>query len=105
MMLIERVKPIRDKAYRQAAKDHVCDVPGCYRSGEGGDVVLAHINIAGNFGMGRKASDDESFFLCHAHHMEFDQSSDRCRWIVQMIVIPRQRGRYLRWKHLHDRGS
>lgn len=90
---------IRDKAYRERAKYVPCDVPGCVNHGRDGDVVLAHINIAGNFGRSLKAGDDCSFYLCSGHHADMDlYPEQRDRWIVQNIVIPTQQQKYLAWQ-------
>ena len=97
MLQIPKNKPLRDMAYRRHAREVMCDVPGCYVHGETGEVVLAHIRL-GNAGMGIKPPDDESLWLCSEHHRNFDTSPDRCRWIVEMIVIPLRKGNYLRWK-------
>lgn len=91
--------PLRDEAYRKRAQRMPCDVPTCYMHGESGEVMLCHINIAGNFGRSMKAGDDQSFYLCSAHHAEMDlHSRQRDRWIVQNIVIPQQQARYQRWR-------
>lgn len=91
---------IRDKKYRERAKHMTCAVPGCY---ETETVVLAHINIAGNFGLRTKAGDDESLYLCRTHHDEFDDrlassTGARCEWIVRNIVIPQRKEAYKAWK-------
>lgn len=91
--------PLRDKAYTDRAKRMPCGVPGCYMHGESGEVVLAHINIAGRFGRGMKAGDDESFYLCATHHAEMDTyPKQRDRWIVRNVVIPQRQAAYQRWK-------
>lgn len=88
--------PLRDPAYRRSAKGRMCDVPDCE---DMETVVLAHLNIAGNFGRGLKAGDDESLFLCIHHHQEMDQyPAQRDRWIVQNIVIPLRKLNYRGWK-------
>ena len=90
-------KPLRDKFYRESARHRQCDIPTCYAVGEASGVVLAHINVAGNFGYGMKAPDSHSLFLCAEHHQEFD-SGDRCRWLVVNYVLPLREGAYQRWK-------
>ena len=99
-MLLAKPERIRDRAYRESAKDRMCDVPGCEDTET---VVLAHINIAGNFGLGLKASDDESLFLCGRHHDELDGRDAggehaRAMWIVRNIVIPLRKQNYMLWK-------
>lgn len=102
-MLCPKSKPLRDKRYCESARHRRCDVPTCYAVGEEFGVVLAHINVAGNFGMRRKASDDESIFLCREHHDEFDSriltsDRDRALWLVRNIMIPLRKGAYQRWR-------
>lgn len=99
MTACPKLRPIRDKAYTRRARHMPCDVPGCYAHGKNGNVVLAHLNIAGNFGRGMKAGDDCSLYLCSDHHAEMDlYPEQRDRWIVQNIVIPIQQQKYLAWK-------
>ena len=88
--------PLRDNAYRRHARECGCDVPSCYANAD--SVVLAHIRIAGNCGMGMKPPDDESFMLCADHHREYDTAPDRNEWVVRNIVIPWRRGVYQRWR-------
>ncbi|MGI9492496.1 MAG: hypothetical protein ACR2QF_08865 [Geminicoccaceae bacterium] len=87
---------IRDRAYRESAKDRDCMC--CGKPGHAGEVVLCHLNFAGNFGRGLKASDDESLFLCSWCHTIMDTDPNRSRWIVQNIVVPQRREAYQRWK-------
>ena len=95
-----KMRPIRDRAYQRRAQHMNCAVPGCYDTET---VILAHINIAGNFGRALKAGDDESLYLCRAHHDEFDDrrvsgTGARCEWIVRNIVIPVRKQKYAAWK-------
>ena len=85
MTAVPKMNVIRDKAYRQWADRSPCEVCGVTTSH---DVVLAHIRIAGNCGTGMKPSDDESLFLCHRDHTEYDQSPDRNVWLVMNILCP-----------------
>lgn len=87
-------KRIRDKKYRDSAKDRSCMVCGSM-----GTTVLCHINIAGNFGRGLKASDDQSLFLCQGHHYAMDSSTDRADWILRNIFLPMRTRKYWDWKH------
>lgn len=97
-----KTERLRDPAYRKSAQGRQCDVPGCHDTET---VVLAHISIAGNSGMGIKPPDDESLFLCAKHHDEFDgrrdyedaRTRDGHRWIVRNIVIPQRRAAYRKW--------
>lgn len=88
---------IRDKPYRDSAKHRncmACELAG--RVAAPGTVVLAHINIAGNFGRGLKAGDDESVFLCDPCHRgsEADTDGDRAKWLVRNILIPMRKKAY-----------
>lgn len=107
-MLIQKPERIRDKRYRDSAKGRMCDVPGCE---DMETVVLAHIRMPENCGTGLKPPDDESLFLCHRHHDEFDgrayvegmavfvdDPTDRYLWIVRNIVIPLRKENYRLWK-------
>lgn len=97
-------KPIRDAAYRKSAQYRWCLACDPDRLGDDKcyqvpmDVVLAHIRIAGNCGMGLKPPDDESLFLCYRHHTEFDGSPDRNDWLVRNILIPQRRAAYRKWR-------
>ena len=93
---------IRDPAYRKSAKGRVCDVPGCHDTET---VVLAHIRMPENCGMGLKPDDCDSLFLCHIHHDEMDrrrgtidETMSRDAWIVRNIVLPQRREKYRLWK-------
>ena len=89
---------VRDKKYRDSARNRNCMV--CALRGvtaEPGTVVLAHINVAGNFGRGLKAGDDESVFLCQAHHYAFDNSADRADWILRNLFLPMRKRAYRKW--------
>lgn len=106
MTACPKMTVIRDKRYRDSAPRQMC--AACFPehaaaskeySVEIPEVVLAHINIAGNFGRGLKAGDDESFFLCHRHHQEMDQyPAQRDRWIVQNIVLPMRKAAFRKWE-------
>ena len=90
---------IRDKPYRDSAKHRncmACELAG--RVAAPGTVVLCHINIAGNSGRGLKAGDDESVWLCTAHHYAHDNSSDRADWILRNLFLPLRRRAYRAWK-------
>lgn len=96
-------KPIRDSAYTRDAQNRRC--MAIDRTDHSGDVVAAHINIAGNFGMSRKASDDETVDLCVGHHDEFDgrrgtidETMSRYMWLVRNILIPQRRAAYRKWR-------
>lgn len=102
VLAMQCLKPtrVRDKAYQRRAQHMNCAVPECYDTET---VVLAHINIAGNFGRALKAGDDESLYLCRKHHDEFDDrlassTGARCEWIVRNIVLPRRKQAYTAWK-------
>lgn len=104
-MVAPNFKParLRDEAYRRSAQSRMCDVPGCH---DMETVVLAHIRLPENSGTGLKPPDDESLFLCHRHHDEFDWRHNDFRqgyvggalWIVRNIVIPLRRENYRLWK-------
>ncbi len=97
MTACPKMTVIRDKRYTQDAKNRPC--LAIERDDHDGDVVVAHINIAGNFGRGQKASDEESLDLCWFHHMEMDQyPAQRDRWIVQNIVLPWRRAAFDDWR-------
>lgn len=88
--------PVRDEAYRRSAEGHLCDVPGCGRTE---DVVLAHISAMSAAGMARKASDDESLFLCSIHHPE--QEAGGVYWLAQLLIAMR-RAHYRRFRKKKD---
>lgn len=96
-----------DKAYRKSAQHRHCMVrhpeTGDYCNGEG--VVLAHIRMAGNCGVGLKPPDDCSLFLCQMHHDEMDGRAGRQRtlaatalWLVRNIYIPERKAAYRAYK-------
>lgn len=91
---------IRDKPYRDSAKERncmACELEG--RTATPGTVVLCHINLAGNFGRGLKAGDDESVFLCTGHHAGMDASTDRADWILRNLFLPLRKRAYRNWRH------
>lgn len=85
---------VRDPQYRKSANGRPCDI--CRTTDT---TVLAHINTSANSGMGLKASDDHSLFLCAGHHADFDASPDRFRWLVVNYLIPLREKIYRSWKH------
>lgn len=93
-----KLKPVRDRKYRERARHMRCRVRTCYITGESGKVVLAHIRRPYNCGTGLKPPDSHSLYLCSEHHVEFDTSPDRCAWLVDNIMIPECEGDYHRWK-------
>lgn len=96
-MLISKPDRIRDRKYTQDAKNRPC--MAIDRDDHAGDVVVAHVNVAGNFGRGLKAGDDESLDLCAVHHQEMDQFKEqRDRWIIRNIVIPMRKTAYRIWR-------
>ncbi len=97
-MQIPKPERIRDKAYRDSARDRYCQACFYARRPDDETTVLAHINIVGNFGRGLKAGDDESVFLCARHHQEFDTDPNRCEWLVRNILLPQRKAAYRRWK-------
>lgn len=97
-MLCPKLKPVRDKAYRERAKRMPCRVRECYQHGENGNVVLAHIRRPHNCGTGLKPPDSHSLYLCSRHHQEYDTSPDRCAWLVDNIMIPDCVADFTRWK-------
>ncbi len=89
---------IRSQSYRDSAAIRpcmACEAIG--RVAEPGSVVLAHIRRF-NAGANLKPSDDESLFLCGAHHADFDTCTDRDGWIVKHIVMPQLRAAYRTWE-------
>lgn len=92
-MMNPKTDRVRDEKYRKSAREQPCMVCGSM-----GTTVLAHINIAGNFGMGLKAGDDESLFLCHEHHTDLDTSSNRAEWLVRFVLLPDRRRAYRLWR-------
>lgn len=84
---------VRDEKYKRSANGRPC--MACGRQDD--SVVLAHINIAGNFGRGLKAPDDESVFLCGLCHRDCDTDSDRAKWLVRNILLPLRREAYRDW--------
>lgn len=99
LLAIGEPERIRDEAYTRSAKERncmACELQG--KTAEPGTVVLCHINIAGNFGRGLKASDDESAFLCSAHHYSFDTAEDRADWILRNLFLPLRKRAYQAWK-------
>ena len=84
---------IRDRSYCDSARGRSCMACGRQDS----SVVLAHINIAGNFGRGLKASDDESVWLCGGCHAEQEADTDRADWFVRKVLIPLRKAAYQTW--------
>lgn len=94
--------PLRDPAYRRSAQGRMCDVPGCEAMGIEGRVVLAHIRLPENSGIGMKPPDSHSLFLCQTHHDQLDGRGDawpldRCMWIVRNIVLPLREENHRLW--------
>lgn len=100
-----RNPPLVDKAYRRSARNRHCMV----RHPETGDYcngppVLAHIVTVSNSGTGMKPPDDESLFLCHDHHAEFDGRKKLAgfmagyQWLVRNVFIPERKAAYRKWK-------
>ena len=90
-----RNPPLRDPLYRKRAVRMPCMACGAHDE----SVVLAHINIAGNFGRGINAGDDETVYLCGKCHAEMDQyPGQRDRWLVRNILLPERRAAYRRYK-------
>jgi hypothetical protein len=84
---------VRDEKYRQSARGRPC--MACGRQDD--TVVLAHINIAGNFGRGLKAGDNESVFLCGLCHADLDADTARATWLVRNVLLPLRREAYRDW--------
>jgi hypothetical protein len=56
----------RSPSHRAWIRGHQCCVSGC----AGRPIECAHVNTAGNSGMGMKASDAFTVSLCRDHHAE-----------------------------------
>lgn len=72
-MSLQKRKPIRSKAIRQAAKDEPCTLCGT----NDGTTVFCHLNEgwAGKC-MGQKADDlGGGFFACYSCHLKYDKNS------------------------------
>lgn len=73
-MLPQRLKPdhykpkerLRSTAHRDWVRAHFCSVPGCQLM----PIEVAHVNMAANRGLSRKASDACVVSLCRDHHAE-----------------------------------
>lgn len=67
--MLEKRKPIRSKAIRDAANGESCCV--CGRND--GTTVFCHLNESwAGKGMGQKADDIAGFFGCHDCHRKYD---------------------------------
>ena len=67
------------------------------QTGEPDDTtVLAHLNVAGEFGMGMKSADfPYGVWLCHRHHTYVD-GEGRNDWKTRFTCVTRQVREYVR---------
>lgn len=88
-MLIPKTQRLKDDRWRAGARYRSCDACG----GNSG-VTLAHFNIAGTFGIARKADDSQGAFLCQDCPREADTTPDRCGWWGRNVLPTLLRWRY-----------
>jgi len=96
-MSLQKRKPIRSKAIRNAAKGEPCTV--CGRND--GTTVFCHLNesFAGKC-MGQKADDIAGFFGCHDCHAAYDgRRGDR---FLYDDILPE--AMYRTWRRLWEMG-
>lgn len=78
---------------RKAAKGKHCVI--CNTGYPDPTVVLCHLNIAGNFGMGFKSQDFPwGVWLCGSHHRWVD-GPGRADWKIKFLALGRQMQAYL----------
>ena len=88
-MLIPKTQRLKDNGWRASARYRSCDACG----GNNG-VTLAHLNLAGTFGIARKADDSQAAFLCQSCHHEADTAPDRTGWWGRNVLPTLLRWRY-----------
>ena len=107
MIACPKMNAVRDKRYQRDAQHRQCRVidpttlERCQNS-----AVLAHVNIAGNFGRSLKAGDDEAIDLCAYHHDDFDnrlcaKDNDRALWLWRNVYRQEEKLNYQRWLDEH----
>lgn len=95
--------PLVDRAYRHDARNRQCRVIDSTTLERCPNMsVLAHVNIAGGFGMAMKSGDDSGIDLCTHHHDDFDDRRastgiNRAVWLWRNVYEGEEKKRYLRW--------
>lgn len=90
----QRQPTFRDLGYRKSARGRVCDVEGCSATET---VVLAHMRVGNEGGMGLKPDDRLSAFLCVTHHQQ-QESARGYDWWAENILKVLMRERYEIWR-------
>ena len=93
-MNLEKRKPIRSKAIRQAANGEACTVCGK----NDGTTVFCHLNESwAGKGIGQKSDDIAGFFGCDVCHLDYD--------VIKCVKDDElMRAMYRTWRILIDRG-
>jgi len=98
-MSLQKRKPIRSKAIRNAARGEPCTV--CGRND--GTTVFCHLNESwAGKGMGQKADDIAGFFGCYDCHRKFDACDYTPHSSEWDECIPR--AMYRTWRRLYEMG-
>lgn len=87
-MLLPKHPPFKSRKLQRAAQE-----APCMHCGQRGTVVLAHMPIAGNHGMGTKCDDWWGAYLCHECHTYAD-GHGRKDWAWRALMVYRTQ-RYL----------
>ena len=86
-----------DHEYRKSYRDRACCASrnGIDLCGE--SAIGAHIRAGEHAGTGTKPSDDLTFPLCHACHMD-QESQPGADWWLKWVLKPQCRRAYRLWK-------
>ena len=96
-MNLQKRKPIRSKAIRDAANGEACTV--CEKND--GTTVFCHLDKSwAGKGMGQKADDIAGFFGCHKCHSEYDEPKSKFMYSDMTY----HRAMYRTWLRLIEKG-